>query len=57
MTAASRAVGARCDFDSDCGTRFCNRDLREFCSGGSCSVPACDRCGTCAELPESSDCE
>jgi len=56
-TAASRAVGARCDFDGDCDTRFCNRDLSELCSGDSCSIPACDRCGTCAELPEPSDCE
>lgn len=49
--------GAGCDFDGDCDTGFCDRDLSEFCSGGSCIIPSCDRCGTCAELPKPSDCE
>jgi len=54
---AVRAVGASCDSDWDCDTGFCDRDVSEYCSGGSCSIPSCDRCGTCAELPKPSDCE
>ncbi len=55
--AQPRTNGAGCDYDRDCDTGFCNRNLSEYCSRGSCTIPSCDRCGTCADLPEPSDCE
>ena len=43
--------GARCDFDGDCESYFCERDVGDYCEGGSCSIPACDGCGVCADRP------
>ncbi len=43
--------GAPCDYDWDCESNFCERDVSEYCDADSCSIPACDGCGVCADLP------
>jgi hypothetical protein len=53
-----RGTGAPCDFDSDCDSEFCDRDLSAFCNRtGGCVIPPCDRCGTCATQPTADACE
>lgn len=52
-----RSLGTACDFDENCATRFCQRDLSAYCSKGSCLIPACDKCGVCAALPTVSMCK
>lgn len=55
--APSRGNGDACDFDADCDSDFCDRDLRAYCSGNSCSViPSCNRCGICAAAPTVASC-
>jgi hypothetical protein len=53
-----RGTGVPCDFDGDCDSGFCDRDLSAFCSRtGGCSIPHCDKCGTCASVPAAEACE
>ena len=49
--------GARCDYDEDCASYFCPRDLSEHCGDGGCSIPRCDGCGSCADPPTIERCE
>jgi hypothetical protein len=54
----ARPLGAACDFDSQCSDGYCARDYGELClEPGSCSIPGCDGCGTCEELPTVEECE
>lgn len=50
-------LGGACDFDRDCASGFCSRDLSAECNWTRCSVPACDGCGTCAPPPTARDCQ
>ena len=53
----NRGNGAACDFDFDCDSGFCQRDVSAYCDGGSCSISACNRCGVCADVPTAADCK
>jgi hypothetical protein len=54
---SDRIVGSPCDFDQDCESGFCDRDLSAYCSrSDGCSIPRCDKCGTCASPPDPSSC-
>jgi len=52
-----RANGTACDFDDDCASNFCERDLSDVCSGGLCTIPFCGGCGTCADPPTVERCD
>ena len=49
--------GSPCDFDHECESSFCERYLGDYCEGGSCSIPRCDRCGACADPPTVERCQ
>jgi hypothetical protein len=52
-----RTNGTVCDFDDDCASNFCERDLRDYCSSGLCIIPPCGACGTCEDPPTVERCE
>jgi len=49
-------LGAPCDFDRDCASGYCQRDLTAYCEDGNCSIPPCGRCGVCATPPTVASC-
>lgn len=53
-----RSNGAACDWNSDCHSWHCERDVSEFCNRDEgCSIPTCGKCGTCAPMPTNAACE
>jgi hypothetical protein len=52
-----RSVGAACDFDLDCDSSYCARDVTTYCDDDGCSIPACDDCGVCSDPPTPALCE
>ncbi len=57
MPPRDRSNGVACDYGGDCSSGFCDRDVSEYCDAGSCSIPTCDKCGTCTDPPPASACE
>lgn len=49
--------GTPCDFDWDCASTFCERDLNDYCEDGFCSIPSCGGCGLCADPATIERCE
>lgn len=48
--------GLPCDFDHDCVSGYCDRDLSDACTDGLCVIPPCNQCGRCARAPTAEDC-